>query len=209
MNLAERKPIQLTDNGAANFGPYWLPDGKRIIFSSNMSDPKGRDFDLYLIDVATRAIERVTHYPGFDCFPMFSYDGRRLVFASNRNGKVRGETNVLIADGRRGAGRTNNRPFRQAAPVSGDGELIVSFGGLGSRAAGRGTRTRRRWLHSHRRGIQADNQGARPCAPLMRSKRTTEWSRPGNSVTSQPFDKWLSESRHGIGGARSRRSQSC
>jgi Tol biopolymer transport system component len=98
MSLADRKPIQLTDNGAANFGPYWHPDGRRIIFASNLADPEGRNFDLYLIDVETRAIERVTHYAGFDGFPMFSYDGTKLVFASNRNGKVRGETNVFIAD---------------------------------------------------------------------------------------------------------------
>jgi TolB protein len=31
-------------------------------------------------------------------FPMFTLDGKRLVFASNRNGKVQGETNVFIAD---------------------------------------------------------------------------------------------------------------
>jgi Tol biopolymer transport system component len=98
MNLEDREPIQLTDNGAANFGPYWHPDGRHIIFVSNMDDPKGRDFDLYLIDVETREIERVTHFPGFDGFPMFSHDGRKLVFASNRNNKLRGETNVLIAD---------------------------------------------------------------------------------------------------------------
>jgi Tol biopolymer transport system component len=29
---------------------------------------------------------------------MFSPDGRKLVFASNRNGKRVGETNVFIAD---------------------------------------------------------------------------------------------------------------
>jgi Tol biopolymer transport system component len=29
---------------------------------------------------------------------MFSPDGMHLVFASNRNGKVDGETNVFIAD---------------------------------------------------------------------------------------------------------------
>jgi Tol biopolymer transport system component len=100
MNLEERKPIQLTDNGAANFGPYWHPDGRHVIFVSNMADPKGRDFDLYLIDVETREIERVTHFPGFDGFPMFSHDGKQLVFASNRNNKVRGETNVFIANWR-------------------------------------------------------------------------------------------------------------
>lgn len=98
MNLEERKPIQLTDNGAANFGPYWHPDGKRIIFSSNMQDPDGRNFDLYMINIDTRKIERITHYEGFDGFPMFSHDGSKLVFASNRGGKVKGETNVFIAN---------------------------------------------------------------------------------------------------------------
>jgi Tol biopolymer transport system component len=29
---------------------------------------------------------------------MFSPDGKKLVFASNRNAKVQGETNVFIAD---------------------------------------------------------------------------------------------------------------
>ncbi len=100
MRLADRETIRLTDNGAANFGPYWHPDGRHVIFASNLEDPKGRNFDLYVIDVQTRALERITHYPGFDGFPMFSYDGSRLVFASNRNGKIRGETNVFIADWR-------------------------------------------------------------------------------------------------------------
>ena len=100
MNLANREPIQLTDNGAANFGPYWHPNGRHVIFASNLADPKGRNFDLYVIDVQSRDVEKVTTYPGFDGFPMFSYDGRTLVFASNRNGKVRGETNVFIADWR-------------------------------------------------------------------------------------------------------------
>ena len=90
--------IVLTDNGAANFGPYWHPDGRHIIFSSNLHNPDGRNFDLYLIDVDSRETRRITRYEGFDGFPMFSHDGRKLVFASNRFGKVKGETNVFIAD---------------------------------------------------------------------------------------------------------------
>jgi TolB protein len=31
---------------------------------------------------------------------MFSPDGRKLVWASNRNGRVQGETNIFIADWR-------------------------------------------------------------------------------------------------------------
>ena len=32
--------------------------------------------------------QRITFYPDFDAFPMFTSDGKRLVWASNRNGKV-------------------------------------------------------------------------------------------------------------------------
>lgn len=98
MNLKDRKPIQLTSNGAANFAPYFHPNGKQLIFCSNMSDPKGRNFDLFLLNIETKEIEQVTHNDTFDGFPMFTHDGKRLVFASNRNGKVRGETNIFVAD---------------------------------------------------------------------------------------------------------------
>ncbi|HEV7767889.1 MAG TPA: M28 family peptidase, partial [Thermoanaerobaculia bacterium] len=40
---------QITKNGAANFGPFFTPDGKRIIYSSNVLDPRGREFDLFLL----------------------------------------------------------------------------------------------------------------------------------------------------------------
>ena len=43
-------------------------------------------------------LERITYYPGFDAFPMFSSDGKKLVWASNRNGRAEHETNIFIAD---------------------------------------------------------------------------------------------------------------
>ena len=42
--------------------------------------------------------QRVTFNETFDGFPMFSPNGRQLVFASNRGAKSEGETNVFIAD---------------------------------------------------------------------------------------------------------------
>jgi Tol biopolymer transport system component len=89
---------QLTRNGKANFAPYWLPDCKRIIFASNMADPRGRDFELYVIDSAGGEPVRITNNPTFDGFPMFSPDGKWLVFASNRYGKEPGETNLFLAE---------------------------------------------------------------------------------------------------------------
>lgn len=89
---------QLTKLGGANFAPSWHPDGKRLVFASNVADPKGRDFDVYMINVDGTGIERITYNNTFDGFPMFSPDGRHLVFASNRNAQTEGETNVFIAD---------------------------------------------------------------------------------------------------------------
>lgn len=98
MNADGSNRRQITRNGKANFAPYFFPDGKRIIFASNMDDPKGRNFDLYAINLDGSGLERITDNDTFDSFPMFSPDGKKLVFASNRNAKVRGETNVFIAD---------------------------------------------------------------------------------------------------------------
>jgi Tol biopolymer transport system component len=89
---------QVTRAGAASFAPYFHPDGRRIIFSSNMDDPGGRNFDLYLVALDGTRLERVTYNGTFDGFPMFSPDGKRLVFASNRWSAREGETNVFIAD---------------------------------------------------------------------------------------------------------------
>ncbi|WP_405283117.1 hypothetical protein V3331_14930 [Gaopeijia maritima] len=89
---------QVTDNGAANFGPFFHPSGEKIIFSSNMDDPTGRNFDLYLINVDGTGLERITYTDDFDGFPMFSPDGRYLVWGSNRNPSHDGNTNVFIAE---------------------------------------------------------------------------------------------------------------
>ena len=89
---------QITTNGAANFAPYFTPDGKRIIYSSNVLDPRGREFDIFLLAKdGTGEPERVTTAPAFDGFPMFSPDGQWLVFASNRANPEGRETNLYIA----------------------------------------------------------------------------------------------------------------
>lgn len=89
---------QLTSNGAANFAPFFHPDGKRISFASNLENPRGRNFDLYLINLDGTGLERVTYHELFDSFPMFTSNGKKLVWASNRNQKQRGDTNIFIAD---------------------------------------------------------------------------------------------------------------
>lgn len=100
MNADGSNIRQVTNNGAANFGPYFLPDNKRIIYCSNQADPKGRNFDLFLINSDGTGNEQITFNETFDGFPMFSLHdgGKKFVFCSNRFNAKQGETNVFICD---------------------------------------------------------------------------------------------------------------
>lgn len=98
MNADGSNIRQVTNNGKANFGPYFFPDGKRIIFASDMDDPKERNFELYSINIDGSNLERLTYNETFDGFPMFSMDGKKLAFCSNRFNAKQGETNVFICD---------------------------------------------------------------------------------------------------------------
>lgn len=103
-NADGSEKVQLTSNGATNWAPSWHPDGKRIVFASNMDDWNeelgtfGHNFELYMIDVDGKNRVRLTHNETFDAFPMFSPDGKKLVYASNRDANNPRATNVYISD---------------------------------------------------------------------------------------------------------------
>lgn len=61
--------------------PSWSPDGKRIVFSSL---DKGGKSDLYIIDVATKSLTRLTDDFYDDKDPAWSPDGKRVAFSSDR-----------------------------------------------------------------------------------------------------------------------------
>ena len=103
MNADGSDNRQITAVGGANFGPSWTPDGRKIIFASNFVAPRSGNFELYLVDAAASMagpdkLEQITFSPTFDGFPMFSPDGKTLIFASNRHGDKPNETNLFIAD---------------------------------------------------------------------------------------------------------------
>lgn len=75
---------QITYLPGAEFAPYFFPDGKRIIFSSNYQNPRSGEFDLFAVDIDGKNLEQITFTGGFDGFPVFSPDGKTLAFSSNR-----------------------------------------------------------------------------------------------------------------------------
>ncbi len=89
---------RITNFGKASFAPFWHPDNKRIIFSSNLGAKNRRNFDLYIINIDGTGLKRITYNGTFDGFPVFSRDGKKLIFASNRFNEKKGETNLFIAD---------------------------------------------------------------------------------------------------------------
>jgi len=86
-----------TSLGQANWAPNYMPDGKRIIFASNHEYKRGFPFNMYILN-PDGAMEKISRDKGFDAFPMFSYDGRKLVFCSNRNNGGTRDTNIFLAD---------------------------------------------------------------------------------------------------------------
>lgn len=104
MNADGSNKRQVTKLDSASFAPFFTPDGKGIIFCTNYFDPdranrrRQPNFDLALVKLDGTGLERVTYGATFDGFPMFSPNGKKLVFASNRNAVNPGDTNVFIAD---------------------------------------------------------------------------------------------------------------
>jgi len=89
---------QVTNLNAASFAPFFHPDGKRIIFSSNYGSKDRREFNLFIVNIDGSGLEQITFNPTFDGFPMFSPDGKYLIFGSNRFNKNPNDTNVFIAE---------------------------------------------------------------------------------------------------------------
>ena len=89
---------QVTQLGKANWAPYFTPNGKKILFSSNHHSKRGYDFQLYMINTDGTGIEQVTTESIFNSFPMFSPNGKKVVWSSNRNNWGTRDTNMFIAD---------------------------------------------------------------------------------------------------------------
>ena len=51
-----------------------------------------------MINLDGTGLTQITNTPEFDAFPMFSWDGKQLIWCSNRFADQPRDTNIFIAD---------------------------------------------------------------------------------------------------------------
>jgi Tol biopolymer transport system component len=138
-NLETGKLTQLTNDPFSDLEPSWAPDGREIAFTSDRGQyvqgtddvdlPRHnyRQTDIYILNIQTGNVERVTSGPSLERSPAFLRGPDSLLFVSDRNGIF----NIYLHDRRTGAERplTNLLTGANQLSVSRDSERLafVSF----------------------------------------------------------------------------------
>lgn len=85
--------MPLTDNAGVNWAPYWHPTKPYLVWTgADHSNPNARpNYDLWLMryrqtdkQIVPEKIWRLTDHPAADVLPVFSPDGKQLLWTSNR-----------------------------------------------------------------------------------------------------------------------------
>ena len=128
---------RLTNHPNFDIGPSWSPDGKRIAFMSDRDEhvienaPGGLpNYEIYVMDADGGNQRNLTNNPNNDSSPSWSPDGKRIVFASDRDGNRDGnrgnyEIYVMDADGNNQQRLTDNDFYDGGPSWSPDGKRIA------------------------------------------------------------------------------------
>ncbi|PYK60661.1 MAG: peptidase M28 [Verrucomicrobia bacterium] len=85
---------RLTDFGCMSWAPFYHPYGQYLVFTANKLG--FANFELFIVDAAgDREPVRVTFTDGFDGLPVFSPDGKKLCWSSNRT--MDGKSQLFLA----------------------------------------------------------------------------------------------------------------
>lgn len=100
-----KQDVALTNNIGVNWAPYWHPTLPYIIWcGASHADPKARpNYDLWLMPYSIENGQftggrpvRITDHPSADVLPVFSPDGKKLMWTSNRG--PQGTSQLWITD---------------------------------------------------------------------------------------------------------------
>ena len=96
MNLNGTDVVRLSTGEGEAVNPCWHPDGQHIAFSWTKGYDPG-NYNVFIMDVATREYVQLTHGAGRNENPNWAPDGRHIVFSSDRSGSTQIWT--MLGDG--------------------------------------------------------------------------------------------------------------
>jgi len=178
MNADGTDVRQLTSNADFDSAPSWSPDGTKIAFEKAAAgtfvpgvpaEPgkEAEEKDIYVMRADGTHVRRLTDSPGLDEGPVWSPDGTKIAFSSDRDGQQ--ELYVMNADGSDPRRLTDNpardeSPDWQGLPFDGGGhracgDVSLASGGASSVlamgvACHRARRIARRWSEAADAGTQ-------------------------------------------------------
>ncbi len=74
---------QVSARAGVNAAPEWSPDGRKLALTLG---GRGGNPDIYVLDLASQDLTRITDDPAIDTEPVWAPDGRSLYFTSDRAG---------------------------------------------------------------------------------------------------------------------------
>jgi TolB protein len=124
MNADGTNQRRVTSKTGYEMVPAWSPDGKTIAFAGDRQDGKSQALDIYLVDLAQPAQERVLlQRPLHDSDPVFSPDGKRMAFVAQGDGNL--ELYLVNTDGTGLLRLTRNAAEDSHPQFSRDGKRLI------------------------------------------------------------------------------------
>jgi len=74
---------QMTSNHAVNWAPYWHSSGSYFCYTTSLHGH--RDYEIYLMDIASGESKRLTYNETFDGLGVFSRCGKKFMWTSKRS----------------------------------------------------------------------------------------------------------------------------
>lgn len=71
-----------------NGAPSWSPDGTKLaIVLSRLRRNERSNFNIYIYDLKTNSLKRLTKHWAIDTYPVWTPDGKSIIFTSDRSGR--------------------------------------------------------------------------------------------------------------------------
>jgi len=119
VSTGERR--QVSARAGVNGAPSFSPDGKRLALT--LSGSSG-NLDIYVLDLATQNLVRITQDPAIDTEPVWAPDGQTLYYTSDRGGGAQIYASPVQPNARPRR-VTFGTPYAATPRVSPDGRMLA------------------------------------------------------------------------------------